>query len=44
MGAFWTSLSFLVGTYWPFLAAAALVGMVTGWLSLSRPASNEGSK
>lgn len=27
---------FLVGVYWPFVAAAGLVGLVTGWLSLSR--------
>jgi hypothetical protein len=27
---------FLVGVYWPFMAGAALVGLVTGWLSLAR--------
>ena len=30
------SVLFLVGVYWPFMAGAALVGVVTGWLSLSR--------
>ena len=29
------SLIYLVEVYWPFLLAAALVGLVTGWLSLS---------
>lgn len=28
------SLLFLIGVYWPFMAVAALVGLVTGWLSL----------
>ena len=26
---------FLFGVYWPFMAVAGLVGLVTGWLSLS---------
>lgn len=34
---------FLVSVYWPFMAVAALVGLVTGWLSLGkRP--NEGAQ
>ena len=37
MHAWWTSLLFLVGAYWPFLLAAGIIGLVTGWLSLSRP-------
>lgn len=36
MGPFGATLLFLLGYYWPFMAAAALVGLVTGWLSLSR--------
>ncbi len=31
------TLVFLVGTYWPYLVAALLVGVVTGWLSFTRP-------
>lgn len=31
----WTALVYLIGIYWPFVAGAALVGLVTGWLSLS---------
>jgi len=34
----WESLVFLVNVYWPFLLGAAGIGLVTGWLSLSRPA------
>lgn len=29
------SLVYLVGVYWPFLLAAGLVGLVTGWRSVS---------
>ncbi len=29
----WETLIFLVSIYWPWLAGAALVGLVTGWLS-----------
>jgi len=36
MGPFAETLLFLFGYYWPFMAAAALVGVVTGWLSLGR--------
>ncbi len=25
---------FLVSVYWPFMAIAGLVGLITGWLSL----------
>lgn len=34
MASFVTAVQFLVGVYWPFMAAAAAVGLVTGWLSL----------
>lgn len=27
------SLLYLFGFYWPYLGAAALIGLVTGWLS-----------
>lgn len=27
------SLLYLVQVYWPFLAAAGVIGLVTGWLS-----------
>lgn len=27
---------FLISVYWPFMALAGLVGLVTGWLSLGR--------
>ncbi|MHA6298881.1 hypothetical protein [Devosia sp. CAU 1758] len=30
-----SSVQFLIGVYWPFLAVVAAVGLVTGWLSLS---------
>ena len=30
------SLTYLVEVYWPFMAGALLVGLVTGWLSLSQ--------
>ena len=34
---------FLVSVYWPFMAIAGVVGLVTGWLSLStRP--DEGAR
>lgn len=29
--------TFLLGAYWPFMAFALLVGLVTGWLSLGKP-------
>jgi len=31
----WRSLVYLVGIYWPFLAAAAGIGLVVGWRSVS---------
>lgn len=34
---------FLVGVYWPFMAVAGLVGLVTGWVSLS-PRPDEGAR
>lgn len=36
MAALLDSALFLVGVYWPFMAVAGLVGLVTGWFSLSR--------
>ena len=27
---------FICGIYWPYMAVAAAIGLVTGWLSLSR--------
>jgi len=36
MAQLWTTLLFLLTYYWPYMAAAALVGLVTGWLSLSQ--------
>jgi hypothetical protein len=29
----WDSFTYLLGYYWPFLTAALLVGIVTGWFS-----------
>ena len=37
MAHFWASLVFLAGVYWPYMLGACCVGIVTGWLSLSRP-------
>ncbi|GEM_PF-1045717 len=37
MQHFWASLIFLVSVYWPYMLGALLVGVVTGWLSLSKP-------
>ena len=36
MATLLNSVLFLVAVYWPFMAGAALVGLVTGWLSLGR--------
>ncbi len=33
----WNSLAYLVGVYWPYLAGAGAIGLVTGWLSFSQP-------
>lgn len=33
------TLVFLAGTYWPYLAAALVVGLVTGWVSFTAPRS-----
>jgi hypothetical protein len=34
---------FLLGVYWPFMAVALVVGLITGWISLdSKP--GEGTK
>lgn len=36
MAALLDTVLFLVGVYWPYMAVAATIGLVTGWLSLSR--------
>jgi hypothetical protein len=41
MGSMLDSIVFLLGVYWPFMAVAAAVGLVTGWLSLSRAKPDE---
>ena len=33
----WDSLLFLMGYYWPYLAAVALIGVVIGWRSFAPP-------
>jgi hypothetical protein len=30
------SLTYLVEVYWPFMACALLIGLVTGWFSVSK--------
>ena len=30
------TLTYLLDFYWPFVLGAALVGLVTGWLSVTR--------
>lgn len=34
----WESLIYLLGFYWPYLAGAGLIGLVTGWRSFTPPA------
>ena len=36
------TVQFLVGVYWPFMAGAALVGLITGWVSLSSAGGGRG--
>lgn len=31
------SLAYLLGVYWPYLTAAALIGLVVGWRSFTPP-------
>lgn len=31
------SLVYLLGVYWPYLAGAALIGLVVGWRSFTPP-------
>ena len=31
------SLAYLLGIYWPYLAGAALIGLVVGWRSFTPP-------
>lgn len=33
------SLVYLFGLYWPFLAAAVVVGLLTGWFTYRAPGS-----
>jgi hypothetical protein len=33
----WTSLVYLLSYYWPYLAAAGLIGLVVGWRSFAPP-------
>lgn len=33
----WQSAQFLFGYYWPYMAVAAVVGLVVGWRSFSAP-------
>lgn len=35
MTEWWTTLTLLLSYYWPFMAAAGGVGVITGWLSLA---------
>ena len=30
------TITYLLGFYWPFVLGAAVVGLVTGWLSVTR--------
>lgn len=36
MSALIEAVTFLVAAYWPYLALAAAIGLVTGWLSLGK--------
>ncbi len=38
----WASLVFLVTAYWPFMLGTLCIGILTGWLSLSRADAGEG--
>jgi len=31
------SLTYLMEVYWPFLAGALVIGLATGWFSISKP-------
>jgi hypothetical protein len=37
MSVNWASLFYLVGLYWPYLAAAGVIGLVVGWRSFAPP-------
>lgn len=39
----WDSLVYLTGFYWPYLGGAAIIGLVTGWLSFKPPTSGGGA-
>jgi len=42
MPAVLQSVLFLISVYWPYMAVAGAIGLVTGWLSLSREAVSGG--
>ena len=31
------SLMYILGIYWPYMVAAAVIGVSAGWLSFARP-------
>jgi hypothetical protein len=33
----WTALAYLLVAYWPYLAGAALIGLMVGWRSFTPP-------
>ncbi len=33
----WDSLTYLLEMYWPYLAGAGAIGLVTGWLNFVAP-------
>ncbi|MET3925799.1 hypothetical protein ABIE28_001908 [Devosia sp. 2618] len=33
----WNSLHYLLGMYWPYLAAVGVIGLVVGWRSFTPP-------
>ena len=37
MAVNWASLAYLMLVYWPYLAAAALIGIAVGWRSFTPP-------
>ena len=37
MAMTWNSLVYLLGMYWPYLAAAGAIGLVVGWRSFAPP-------
>lgn len=37
MAMTWSSLVYLLGMYWPYLAGAGAIGLVVGWRSFAPP-------